>query len=434
MKPDLPQAALAQLGRRHRWKVLGVGVAANAAFSAAFAGIPATAVVMRAQYQLSTAQLGLVLGMMGLGVAISELPWGLLTDRWGDRRVLLLGLFATALWLLALAVWVVPGPFHAPGVSVLACSLLVLGLLGGSVNGSSGRAIMAWFREGERGLAMSIRQTAVPTGGGLGALILPTLALAHGYAAVYIGLAVFGGITGTLAWFWIHEPPTVTQHAAATNGVAQPTHGPLRDANIWRVAIAITLLCVPQVAVLTFATVFLHDFAHVSTLTLSATLVTIQLSAAVVRVWSGHWTDKHQNRRTYIRVCSVLSAAAFALLAAIVQFAAREGQWLLYTTPVIITALVLAGICISAWHGVAYTELATLAGANRAGTALGLANTGCFIAFFIVPLCIPAILLFSSWPMVWLLAGIFALAALPVLPKPVRNAAISGVLSKVRVV
>ena len=45
---------------------------------------------------------------------------------------------------------------------------LLVGLLGGSVNGSSGRAVMAWFREGERGLAMSIRQTAVPAGGGLG--------------------------------------------------------------------------------------------------------------------------------------------------------------------------------------------------------------------------------------------------------------------------
>ena len=61
-------------------------------------------------------------------------------------------------------------------MTTLALGLLLVGLLGGSVNGSSGRAVMAWFREGERGLAMSIRQTAVPAGGGLGALILPALA------------------------------------------------------------------------------------------------------------------------------------------------------------------------------------------------------------------------------------------------------------------
>src|SRR5215217_5896289 len=84
----------------HRWKVLGIGVAANACFSATFSGIPATAVFLRSGYHLSNGELGLALGLLGLGVALSELPWGLLTDRWGDRRVLLTGLGATAVWLL----------------------------------------------------------------------------------------------------------------------------------------------------------------------------------------------------------------------------------------------------------------------------------------------------------------------------------------------
>jgi sugar phosphate permease len=159
----------------HRWKVLGIGVAANASFSATFSGIPATAVVLRQGYHLSNAELGLALGLLGLGVALSELPWGLLTDRWGDRRVLLIGLGATAAWLFIMAMLVVPTRVGIPDVTLLSASLLFTGLLGGSVNGSSGRAIMAWFRESERGFAMSIRQTAVPLGGGLGALVLPSL-------------------------------------------------------------------------------------------------------------------------------------------------------------------------------------------------------------------------------------------------------------------
>jgi hypothetical protein len=57
----------------HRWK-LAAGVAANAAFSVAFSGLPLTAVLMREAYRLDTAQLGLVLGLMGLGIALSELP------------------------------------------------------------------------------------------------------------------------------------------------------------------------------------------------------------------------------------------------------------------------------------------------------------------------------------------------------------------------
>src|SRR5262249_10566986 len=141
-------------GSRHRWKVLGVGFAANASFAAAFSGIPTTAVFIRSGYHVGNSGLGLVLGMLGLGIALSELPWGLLTDRWGDRKVLLLGLGATAAALAALAVFVVPRPAYVPGLAPLALGLLLVGLLGGSVNGSSGRAVMAWFKEGERGLAM----------------------------------------------------------------------------------------------------------------------------------------------------------------------------------------------------------------------------------------------------------------------------------------
>ena len=92
----------------HRWKVLGVGVAANASFAAVFQGIPMAAVFMRSDYHLSNEQLGLVLGLLGLGIAISEVPWGLLTDRWGDRKVLLAGLGGTALALGLMVLIAVP--------------------------------------------------------------------------------------------------------------------------------------------------------------------------------------------------------------------------------------------------------------------------------------------------------------------------------------
>ncbi|MBF9266153.1 MFS transporter, partial [Acidovorax cattleyae] len=196
--PDLVDPSLA-IRPRHRWKVLAAGVFANAAFSVAFSGIPMTAVLMRTSYQLDNATLGLMLGMLGLGIAVSELPWGMLTDRWGDRPVLLAGLLGTALALAAMALRAVPSAGHVPAPALLGCGLMLVGLTGGSVNGASGRAIMLWFADGERGLAMSIRQTAVPLGGAIGALLLPLLAVRGGFAAVYgvlSALSLAAGRTG----------------------------------------------------------------------------------------------------------------------------------------------------------------------------------------------------------------------------------------------
>ena len=250
--------------RAHRWKVLGVGVAANASFIAAANGLPATAVWLRGAYQLDNAGLGLLLGALGIGTALSELPWGAAADRWGDRRVLLAGLCATALILLFTALFIAPSSRHVPSLTAAMICMGLTGIAGGSVNGASGRAIMRWFHERERGLAMSIRQTAVPLGGGLGALLLPALAVHYGFGLVYGVLALFCGASGVLTWLWLHEPPDAApasdkRHLAAA-------HSPLRSLRVWRIAAAIGLLCAPQFAILSFASVFLHDAVHVLSL------------------------------------------------------------------------------------------------------------------------------------------------------------------------
>lgn len=458
----------------HRWKVLAVGVAANAAFSAAAAGLPTTAVFMRAGYRLDNDQLGLALGLMGLGVALFELPWGLLTDRWGDRPVLLTGLSATAAALAWMSLYAAPAGAEVPGLWLLALGLLLVGMLGGSVNGASGRAVMAWFDEGERGLAMSIRQTAVPLGGGLGALLLPWLAAHAGFAAVYGVLAGMCATAALLAVCWLREPvrrgsvapsdggsPTATPlrcvtraTSTAARDVAPATStavrdvdpatstavrdvdpatatsardagpapaSPLRDARVWRAAVAIGVMCCPQFAVLTFATVFLHDFSHAGIGTLTAVMVAVQLGAMVARIAAGRWTDRRGNRRAFLRRCVQLSFVLFAALGAL--------AWAINDTasaPLAVTAvaclLAVAGICASAWHGVAYTELATLAGAKRAGTALGLANTCVYLGLFLTPLAIAHGVAASSWPLVWAVAGLCMLAALPLLPRPAAPA------------
>ncbi|KIZ49867.1 MFS transporter [Pseudomonas oryzihabitans] len=406
-------------GKSHRWKVLGVGVAANASFSSVVGGLPATAVFMRSTYQLGNTELGLVLGMLGLGIAVSEIPWGLITDRWGDRPVLLAGLFSSAIAMLTLALLAA----FAPTAMLLAAGLFAVGLLGSSVNGASGRAIMAWFKEGERGLAMSIRQTAVPGGYALGAVFLPWLAHAHGFFEVFAVSAAACVVSGLFAWAWLFEPDFTSPVSVEAGSTGK---GPLQDLGVWRIVLAIGLLCAPQFATLTYAAIFLHDFGKVDITVVSATLAAIQAGAIVSRIWSGRWTDKHNNRRSYLKTCASLSAITFLLLGLTVSVASTSG---LNTSPifvwVIIGVMVVAGIAVSAWHGVAYTELATLAGASRAGTALAMGNTCVFIVLFLTPIAASALTSHISWASVWLAGSICALVAVPLFPHVLKSPAVA---------
>ncbi|CAM2190168.1 MFS transporter [Burkholderia cepacia] len=413
-------------GPAHRWRVLAAGVAANMSFSAAAAGIPTTAVWMRTAYHLDNGALGLVLGALGFGVALSELPWGIAADRFGDRRVLLTGLVATAAMLALMVCTIVPSAHAVPPLARVVVAMCCVGLLGGSVNGSSGRAVMRWFGERERGLAMSIRQTAVPLGGGVGAALLPSLASHLGFAAVFGALMLLCAGSAVLTWRWLHEPPAepAVAHGAAHRPAARPqsahpahpahptqparlAHGPLANARVWRIVLGIGLLCAPQFAVLTFATVFLHDFGRLGLAGISAAMVVLQLGAMVMRVWSGRHTDRHGNRCAYLRGSVLVAAGSFTLLAAATAGSPHV------PLAAIVAILVFAGVCVSAWHGVAYTELATLAGANHAGTALGMANTVVYLGLFATPLAIPPLLAVSSWSVVWLAAALVAGAAYP---------------------
>ncbi|RMR05127.1 MFS transporter [Pseudomonas syringae group genomosp. 7] len=396
----------------HRWKVLGVGVAANASFSSVVGGLPATAVYMRATYQLDNSELGLVLGVLGLGIAISEIPWGLLTDRWGDRPVLLTGLLSSGIALLILAMLA----SYAPTVVLLASGLFVVGLLGSSVNGASGRAIMAWFKEGERGLAMSIRQTAVPGGYALGAVVLPYLAYTYRFLEVFTVSALFCLIAALFAGFWLYEPDFSS--SAAKKQSMETSASPLKDLRVWRIVLAIGLLCAPQFAILTYAAVFFHDFSKIDITLISTTLAIIQIGAIVSRIWSGRWTDKNKNRRIYLKTCAWLSTLTFLALGTVVSAAGFYGMSeTALASGLIIGVMIVAGISVSAWHGVAYTELATLAGASRAGTALAMGNTCVFVVLFATPIAASALMTHFSWGVVWLAAAFCALLTVLLFPR-----------------
>lgn len=394
----------------HRWKILGLGFAANASFSAVISGLPATSVLMRSAYGVDTAAVGAAIGATGLGIALSEVPWGLLTDRFGDRRVLLVGLTLTTMVLAAMAVWLAPGAPHA--WTLLVAALGLIGLVGGSVNGASGRAVMSWFDASERGLAMSIRQTALPAGGVLGALLLPTVVSLWGFAAAYAALAALCAACVASTFAWLHEPPSAPGEPAARSTVHKSTV--LRAGRVWRMVIGMGLLCASQIAVLAFAAVFLHDVAHLDVRLTTAAMVIYQIGAAVLRVWGGRWTDRNGNRHAFLQGSSVVAAGVFVVLA-LLSVAAGHAHGSPMLSTLLFIVIAAGGVAASCWNGIAFTELAVEAGPSNVGTALGLGNTFIFGSYFLTPLLVPPLVALGGWPLAWTSVAICALAAGPLL-------------------
>ncbi|MBU69230.1 MAG: MFS transporter [Cupriavidus sp.] len=389
----------------HRWIVLAVGGAAQASFSVAFTGLPVAGVLMRSAYQMSTEQLGFVLGCMALGVTFSEIVWGLITDVFGDRRVLLTGLLSTCVVLLAMAMFMVPSDGAAPGYLLLGACLVLVGVLSGSVNSSSGRAIMGWFTDEKRGLAMSIRQTAIPAGGAIGAALTPWLAHSFGFKAVFAVFAAIYALSALLTWLWLHEHEAPAATASSTSVPAQD-RSPLKRLDIWRLAIASGLLTVPQIAVLTFGGIFLHDTKAADLVTISAAIIVVQIVGSIARIALGMRADRGSDRRKLVRDTGVLTALAAGALATLTNAP------MLWVLPLVC----LCGVLASAWHGVAYTEIAVMAGAKRSGTALGIIGMTIFASASITPALISLTIAKASWQATWAMVALAALVAVSLAP------------------
>lgn len=371
----------------YRWLVLAAGTAAQTSYSAVSIGLPVLAPALRDAYALSLVQVGVVLDSVWIGAMLTLLPWGLLADRLGERRVLTVGLAGCAAALV--------GAAEAGSFWSLIVLLGLAGAAGASVNSASGRAVMQWFRAQERGLALGVRQTAIPLGGFVAAVVLPTLALKHGL----LFLAAFCVAGAVLGLAILRERPAPDEAGTGEFGSA------LRDARLWRLCAGSCFYLVAQLAVMGFVVLFLHDERGLSAGEAAAVLAGVQVVAAAFRIGAGRWSDIRGSRLVPLLLVGVASSLTLGLATALLDA----------PLAFLVAAFVLAGGFGMAWNGLSFTAAAEIAGARQSGAALGLQQTALAVAGAALPPTFAAVVAATSWRTGFALAAAFPLAGVAIL-------------------
>lgn len=334
-------------------------------------GVPTLTAFVKHDLGLSTAVAGLLVAAFPAGKALGSYASGAAVDRIGERFVLAAGAAVCGLIVMVAS----PAPFA--GLLVL---LIAAGMFGSSSTPAGGKLVLLNFSRARRGLAMGIRQTGIPVGGLLAALLLPWLAGAWGW---HVGLLVAGalsllGAALTVAVAGVESGAERRRTAGARR--EHPAAGRLRHDRDLLLLIAWACLMVGgQYVVIAFLPIYVHQQQGISRPVAALVFVAIaQLAAILGRIAWGVVSDRvfRGRRRPLLFVISGVGVVCFTLLGALPGDA-----------PIVLfgACAFLAGLSVIGWQGIFITAISEIAGPLRAGAATGFALTFVAIAITVAP-------------------------------------------------
>jgi sugar phosphate permease len=359
--------------------VLAVGSLATAAIAAVQGGLPAISPAIQDTFDLSLVEVTAVFTAFALGTVLTLLAWGVLSDRRGERAVISGGLAGGALAMLAAA--------SSHGYTALLIWMLLAGMLGSSALAASGRAVFGWFPRSERGLALGLRQTAVPAGAALASFTLPPLASGAGVHAALYGLAGLMLVAAVAAAVWLRDGPNI-------ESAAPPAPDAARDPRIWRLSAASSLMIIGQVGVTSLLVLYLYSERDWTAAHAALALGGVQIGAALARVTVGRWSDVRGERVEPFR-----------------RLATLAGVLLLASVALGPVALMAGGVAAMSWNGLSFTAAAEISGRRQAGKAMGIQNTSMRVVAAGVPIGLGALASAVSWSAAFIVMGVTPLIA-----------------------
>lgn len=382
----------------YRWVILGAAVAAQTTASVVAQGVYTLVPFFQSAFSLNHATAALAVAAVNGGQVLTMLVMGWLIDRYGERSVVSATMLCMALAALSASA------MHSYAM-VLVCLVLV-GASYASVQPGGTRAILRWFAPHQRGMATGIRQSGLPLGTALAAMLLPVVAAAQGWTtALQIAGAI--GLAGALVFGLTYrgaEMPSGTP-------VAPPPHllQLVKEVSGYR---ALWPVMLAGVAMVTFQYTF---SAHVLSFLMDRFEMTAVAAGFLYSVtqWVGiagriglAWSSDHfwPGRRMRSLVTTMVICVAATLALALMPT----------TTPtwVLVSLFVVIGLFGVGWYPLYLLQVAEMAPKSGVATTISFSMTLNMAAITVAPPLFGAVVDISGFVLAWLLLAITVVLAL----------------------
>src|SRR4030095_7825624 len=189
-----------------RWVALAIVFITRTSMGFQFQSVAAVAPLMLAELQLTWVQVGSLIGLYMLPGAVFALPGGVLGQRFGDRRMVVV-----SLGLMVAGGLVTAG---AHGFVVAAGGRLLSGVGAVLMNILLAKMVADWFAAREMSTAMGVMLTSWPVGLGIATATLGALATRASWRAAIVATAIVAALGLVLIALAYRYPPRRASGAA----------------------------------------------------------------------------------------------------------------------------------------------------------------------------------------------------------------------------
>jgi MFS family permease len=303
---------------------------------------------IRSSLNLDDGQLGFVLSALTAGTLVSTIPAAAILSRWKPNRA-----FGAIMAALGLAFFIVAWQESFLG---LIGALFFVGLLRTGIVPMVNRVITEEYDPSKRGARMGLIYAAVPFGGVVGALLLPSIAQFLDWSAGYRLLGGAALVGGLVAW-WL------APKGRATRSSPQPAFALAHIRSKAFIILTVTYgLYALSLAADAFVTLYLVDVVKISALIAGTFFGLIQLTGVGGRVFWGILADRYfsKNRWWLLAATNWLMVVAFMLL---IRLNPASAWWM------IAGVMVVIGLSAASSWGILSTLLGDVVGIGSVAMA-----------------------------------------------------------------
>ncbi|RUL50480.1 MFS transporter [Lysinibacillus antri] len=319
---------------------------------------------------LSATETGLVLSSFFLGYALMQLPGGILADRFGAKRVLLIAVIVWSIFTgLTAVAWT---------LSILLVIRFLFGIGEGGFQPSASKIISTYYPENERSKVMSIMLSS----GGIMSMLVPiisaVLLVTIGWRAIFIIAGIIGVIIVLLYWKVIPKDNGVKEEKHVSNDapkVKQILGKLFKMPLMWSLVVAYFTIYAVNWGLNSWIPTYLSDVRNLDLMSIGGLQMIPGIIMILAMLISGYVID-----RVDLKISKIIGAFFALLLAVFLLLMFNATSITLFITYQCIVMFLMTFVIL-----LLPSFVLKKIPSEYAGTAMGMANTGGQLAGFVTP-------------------------------------------------